>query len=163
MGRQISVSETADRLGVTPHRVRQRIEDGSLLAERVGNRWSIDEADLLPLLDGPKVGRPLSERSAGALLDYADSSPQAQAALNLLAPSERRRTRERWRSITDHARDSDDVADVADVAEGYVTRADLKQLIRDYLLDGRIPVRVRLGGKFTSRRDREGLHWPARG
>ena len=61
MGRQISVSEAAERLGVTSHRVRQRIKDGSLPAERVGNRWGIDEADLLPLLDGAKVGRPLSE------------------------------------------------------------------------------------------------------
>lgn len=181
MGRQISVSEAAERLGVTPHRVRQRIGDGSLLAERVGHRWGIDEADLLPLLDGGKLGRPFSERSAWAILDFADLSPQAQAAFALLAPSERRRTRERWRVIADSASDSGNVAEVVrllsrmlanraerhvfrvnardlpdlrgdtrlvlsglndpraeiaagDVAEGYVTRADLAQLIRDYLL-----------------------------
>lgn len=181
MGRQISVSEAAERLGVTSHRVRQRIKDGSLPAERVGNRWGIDEADLLPLLDGAKVGRPLSERSAWAILDYADSAPQAIAALARLAPSERQRAQERWRLITTHASDTDNGAGSArllremlanraerqvlrantrdlpdlrtdarlvlsglndpragiaagDVVEGYVTRADLGHLVRDYLL-----------------------------
>lgn len=181
MGRQISVSEAAERLGVTPHRVRQRIEDGSLPAQRVGNRWGIDEADLLPLLDGSRVGRPLSERSAWAILDYAGSPPQALGALALLAPSERRRTAERWSSMTAHAGDpgamagvvrqlrqmlanraerqvfrastrdlpdlradarlvlsglSDPRAEIAagDIVEGYVSRADLGHIIRDYLL-----------------------------
>lgn len=125
MGRQISVSEAAERLGVTSHRVRQRIEDGSLPAQRVGNRWGIDETDLLPLLIGPKAGRPLSERSAWAILDYIDSSTQAMAALALLAPSERQRAEERWGLLATHARDTDAIADVArQLREMLVNRAE---------------------------------------
>jgi excisionase family DNA binding protein len=135
MGRQISVSEAAARLGVTPHRVRQRIADGSMPAERVGNRWGIDEADLLPLLDGGKVGRPLSERSAWAILDYADSSPQALAALALLAPSERRRTEERWRFITAHAWDTDTIADVARLLREMLAKRAERQVFRANTLD----------------------------
>lgn len=130
MGRQISVSEAAERLGVTPHRVRQRIEDGSLPAERVGNRWGIDEADLLPLLDGGKVGRPLSERSAWAILDYPDSSPQALAALTRLAPSERQRTEERWRLLTTHVWRTDNIAGVARLLREMLANRAERQVFR---------------------------------
>jgi excisionase family DNA binding protein len=181
MGRQISVSEAAERLGVTPHRVRQRIEDGSLPAERVGNRWDIDEADLLPLLEGGKVGRPLSARSAWAVIDCADSSPEAVDSFARLAPPERQRAAARWRLLSADAWDTDaitkaarllremlanragrqafivnarDLADLrddtrlvlsglndpraeiaaGDIVEGYVTHADLADVIHDYLL-----------------------------
>lgn len=39
---RLSVSEAAARLGVSPIRVRQRIEEGSLVAEKVGDRWLVD-------------------------------------------------------------------------------------------------------------------------
>lgn len=42
----LSVTEAAERLGVHPQRVYQRITDGSLPAERVGQRLLIDERDL---------------------------------------------------------------------------------------------------------------------
>lgn len=39
---KLSVLEAAKRLGVSPARVRQRIDDGSLIAEKVGGRWLVD-------------------------------------------------------------------------------------------------------------------------
>jgi excisionase family DNA binding protein len=149
MGRQISVSEAAERLGVTPHRVRQRIQNGSLPAERVGHRWGIDEADLLPLLEKGRAGRPLSERSAWALVDHADPSPAARAALSLLAPSERQRTEERWSSITSHVQGTDDVAGFArllrEMLSGRAERQVLRANNRD-LPDLRADTRLALSG-----------------
>lgn len=130
MGRQVSVAEAAERLGVTPHRVRQRIEDGSLPAERVGNRWSLDESDLLPLLEGRRVGRPLSDRSAWAILDLADSSSQAMEALGRLAASERRRAQQRLSALLTRARDTDDVSDVARVLREMLTNRAARHVLR---------------------------------
>lgn len=129
--------------------MRQRIEDGSLPAQRVGNRWGIDEADLLPLADGGKVGRPLSERSAWAILDYADSSPQARAALALLAPSERRRTEERWRLMTAQAGDADAIVGVARLLREMLANRAERQVFRANtrdLPDLRADVRLVLSG-----------------
>jgi excisionase family DNA binding protein len=38
-------SDVADQLGVTPHRVRQEIRAGRLLAERDGRTWQISRID----------------------------------------------------------------------------------------------------------------------
>lgn len=130
MGRQVSVSQAAERLGVTPHRVRQRIEGGSLLAERVGYRWSIDEADLLPLLGAAKVGRPLSERSAWAILDLADASPPALTAFARLALSERQRARERWRLLAACTKDVSRNTDAAQVLREVLLNRAERQLFR---------------------------------
>lgn len=108
--RDVSVAEAAGRLGVTPHRIRQRIEDGTLPAVRVGNRWSIDEADLLPLMSGTRAGRPVSERSAWAILDLADHD--GRDALPLAA-SERGRARRRLNDLVNCAKASDDVGPLA--------------------------------------------------
>ena len=72
---RISVPEAAARLGVVAQRVRQRIQDGSLPAERVGGQWIIDEKDLARIADSNAPGRPLSERSAWALVAAADDNP----------------------------------------------------------------------------------------
>lgn len=130
MGRQVSVSQAAERLGVTPHRVRQRIEGGSLPAERVGHRWSIDEADLLPLLGDAKVGRPLSERSAWAILDLADGSTPALTAFLRLTLTERQRARERWRLLAACTKDLAITTGVAQMLrEMLLNRAD-RQVFR---------------------------------
>ncbi len=72
----VSVAEAAGRLGVRAQRVHQRIGDGSLAAHRIGSQWVIDEIDLLPLRDAAhSPGRPLSERSALALLLVAEPDP----------------------------------------------------------------------------------------
>lgn len=65
----VSVSEAAERLGISRQRVLQLIADQRLPAQRVGRVWSINEADLsrrrIP------VGRPLSVGMARGLLDLA--------------------------------------------------------------------------------------------
>lgn len=108
MGR-ISVAEAASQLGVGERRVLQRIADGSLPAERIGERWAIDERDLLPLDDQRDPGRPISERSAWAviaaaflLLYEAEERKQASYWLASLAPSERSRARKRLRNLLAH-------------------------------------------------------------
>jgi excisionase family DNA binding protein len=111
--RELSVAEAAGRLGVTPHRVRQRIEDGTLPAVRVGNRWSIDEADLLPLMSGTKTGRPVSERSAWAILDLAEVQARDTSTPPHLAASERSRARQRLNHLLTRVEAHDDPGVVA--------------------------------------------------
>lgn len=60
----MSVSQAALRLGVSPARIRQRVDDGSLVAEKIGGRWLID-LDASPSVSAP-VGRPVSSRSVWA-------------------------------------------------------------------------------------------------
>lgn len=70
----IGVREAAERLAITPRRVHQRIEDGTLPAVRIGNQWAIDPGRL-PLA-AARPSRPLSPRMAWALLDLlAGGSP----------------------------------------------------------------------------------------
>jgi excisionase family DNA binding protein len=88
---QVSVSEAARRLGVGVSRVHQRIADGSLPAVRVGSQWILDEAALPAAAESSKPGRPLSRRSAWALVAVS----QDRAAPEPLAPAERTRARKR--------------------------------------------------------------------
>ena len=94
----LSVAAAAERLGVSPSRVRQRIEDGSLAAERVGSQWGIHPQALADA--PPKRSRPMSRRMAWALIALlAGSDPR-------VSPAERVRLRKR----ADQLRDSDDPA-----------------------------------------------------
>ncbi|MEY9951248.1 hypothetical protein [Leifsonia sp. EB34] len=65
----MAVSEFAMHRGITPRRVRALIESGKLAAQKVGNRWVLDEALLRPAR--PAV-RPMSRRMAWALADELD-------------------------------------------------------------------------------------------
>lgn len=123
MGR-LSVAEAARRLGVGERRVQQRIADGSLPAERIGQRWVIDERDLLPLQNQRDPGRPVSQRSAWAIIAASiarDAAPDARAEaasswLADLAPSERIRAHNRLRDLlarNPKARAEVDIANVA--------------------------------------------------
>lgn len=93
---RISVSEAAARLGVVAQRVRQRIQDGSLPAERVGGQWIIDEKDLARVSDSTAPGRPLSERSAWALVAAAEDNA---VLLRSLSAPDRSRARARLRNL----------------------------------------------------------------
>jgi excisionase family DNA binding protein len=84
----MSVAEAAQRLGVGVPRIHQRIADGSLRAERIGSQWAVDELSLLEVAERRSPGRPLSARSAWALIALSVSD---DAALADLAPSERSR------------------------------------------------------------------------
>jgi excisionase family DNA binding protein len=104
---QVSVAEVAKRLGVGVQRVHQRIADGSLPAERVGSQWVVNEADILPLSDRRGPGRPLSPRSAWALVAIAAAQapegpyqePSSASWLRALAPAERSRAKRRLNDL----------------------------------------------------------------
>lgn len=57
-----SVPQAAAHLGVSPARVRQRIRDGSLVAEKIGGRWVVD-LDFAAAVARPARGRPVSPGS----------------------------------------------------------------------------------------------------
>lgn len=88
----VSVSEAARRLGVGVPRIHKRIADGSLSAERIGSQWVIDELSLLRVAERREPGRPLSARSAWAIVALAEGD---ETALSALAPVERSRARAR--------------------------------------------------------------------
>lgn len=122
---RISVAEAARCLGVSQRRVQQRIADGSLAAERVGERWVIDERDLVPLLSRRDAGRPVSERSAWAviaasfmLIDAVEgrTGEGARNWLANLAPSERIRAQDRLGALLARDPNADAEADVAQMA-----------------------------------------------
>ncbi|MFS3128639.1 helix-turn-helix domain-containing protein [Nocardioides sp. Bht2] len=91
-----SVAEAAKLLGVHPQRIHQRIRGGSLRAEKIGHQWVIESYELRRLRSYPPAGRPLSPRSAWAIL--AVSSDDAEAVAALSAP-ERSRARARLRAL----------------------------------------------------------------
>ncbi|WP_208544576.1 helix-turn-helix domain-containing protein [Rathayibacter sp. VKM Ac-2759] len=72
-----SVSDFAEREGVSPRRVRALIERGILPARRVGGQWLIDQAHA----HRPAPSRPLSERmQAGLLALLSGDQPQGLSA-----------------------------------------------------------------------------------
>ena len=53
-------------------RIHQRIADGSLVAERIGSQWVVDERSLLRVQERSKPGRPHSARSAWAVIAVSE-------------------------------------------------------------------------------------------
>ncbi|HSV38322.1 MAG TPA: helix-turn-helix domain-containing protein [Nocardioidaceae bacterium] len=88
----MSVAEAARRLGVGVPRIHQRIADGSLRAERIGSQWVVDELSLLRVAERKEPGRPLSGRSAWAIIALAEGDNEALAGL---ASAERSRAKVR--------------------------------------------------------------------
>jgi excisionase family DNA binding protein len=68
----VSVAQAAQRLGVSVPRIHQRIADGSLVAERIGSQWVVDERSLLRVQERSKPGRPHSARSAWAVIAVSE-------------------------------------------------------------------------------------------
>jgi excisionase family DNA binding protein len=91
----VSVAEAAQILGVHPQRVHQRIRDGSLPAEKIGNQWAVQMSDLRRIQHHAGPGRPLSSKSAWDLLAVAASD----LAASELSPSARSRARSRLRNL----------------------------------------------------------------
>lgn len=54
----LSTKEAAERLNISPIRVRQLIQDGKIKANRVGRDYVIDEKDLESVQTYGKAGRP---------------------------------------------------------------------------------------------------------
>ncbi|MBC7592616.1 MAG: helix-turn-helix domain-containing protein [Kineosporiaceae bacterium] len=96
----VSVAEAARRLGVGVPRIHKRIADGSLRAERIGSQWVVDELSLLRVAERNEPGRPLSARSAWAIIALAEGDDEA---LSRLAPSERARAKARLNELLDLA------------------------------------------------------------
>lgn len=69
----MSVAQAAERLGVSVSRIHQRIADGSLVAERIGSQWVVDEGSLLRVQERSKAGRPLSARSAWGVIAVSEN------------------------------------------------------------------------------------------
>jgi excisionase family DNA binding protein len=99
---RISVSEAARRLGVNVPRIHQRIADGSLRAERIGSQWVVDERSLLEVAERREAGRPLSVRSAWAVIAVSELDHEA---VRRLAPAERSRARQRLQRLLSAAED----------------------------------------------------------
>ena len=108
----VSVAEAAKNLGVGVSRVHQRIADGSLRAERIGSQWVVDELSLLRVAEHNHPGRPLSARSAWAIVAMAEGDDEA---LRALAPGERARARSRLVALLK-------LAEVSPKSEGSVQR-----------------------------------------
>lgn len=171
----VSVPEAAAMLGVNRIRVFERIREGSLPAEKVGNRWAIHTSDVRRIVHHAGAGRPLSPKSSWDLLAVAGDCTASE-----LSRSARSRANSRLRELLDQAssavlddvvvvlgsalrnravrslyiaspRDVPDVRNdprvhlsgvslpesnmaAGDVAEGYVSSADLDALADDYLL-----------------------------
>ncbi len=92
----LSVAEAARRLGVGVPRIHQRIADGSLRAERIGSQWVVDELSLLRVAERNEAGRPLSARSAWAIIALSEGDDEA---LEALAPVERARAKARLEQL----------------------------------------------------------------
>ena len=98
----LSVSEVAQRLGVSQARVRQRIADGSLAADRISGRWLIPAASVRAVSNVGR-SRPLSEPMAWAVLRYLADT---EIDIDWLTASERLRARtyaDRLRNDSDPA------------------------------------------------------------
>lgn len=73
----VSVAQAAQWLGVSVPRIHQRIADGSLVAERIGAQWVVDERSLLHVQERSKAGRPFSARSAWVLIAVSEHDRDA--------------------------------------------------------------------------------------
>lgn len=92
----VSVAEAAKRIDVGVPRIHQRIADGSLRAERIGSQWVVDELSLLRAAERRKPGRPLSARSAWAIIALTEDD---QEAFGALAAAERARAKDRLEEL----------------------------------------------------------------
>ena len=57
----LSTKEAAEKLSISPMRVRQLIQEGKIEATRVGRDYVINEADLATIKTYGKAGRPRKE------------------------------------------------------------------------------------------------------
>jgi hypothetical protein len=107
---KLSVPQAAADLGVSPARVRQRIEDGSLVAVKIGGRWLVDLA-ASDEAGRPARGRPVSPLSVwyslvavdhGALLELPRADLDAFAAgVGGISAASRSRAAARLRAALD--------------------------------------------------------------
>jgi hypothetical protein len=85
----LSSAEWANAHGVSERRARQLAAAGQISARKLGGRWLIDDARRGGPLRGQR-GRPLSERSAWAILDVLDGALPMGISRSELARARRR-------------------------------------------------------------------------
>lgn len=88
----VGVAEASAQLGVSPQRVRQLVQGGTLPARRIGGRWVFDTEALARRVEARRVGRPFSPRVAWGLIGLLESGQAPD-----LDPAERSRLRARLR------------------------------------------------------------------
>ncbi|WP_325048312.1 helix-turn-helix domain-containing protein [Intrasporangium calvum] len=119
-GRYVSVAEAAQMLGVHSQRVHQRIRQGSLAAEKIGNQWAIERDELRRLKHHAGPGRPLSAKSAWDLLAVAAGDEASSG----LSPSARSRARSRLRNLLVHGSSADLEEAAAHIVKALRNRAE---------------------------------------
>lgn len=122
---EISVADAARRLGVGEQRVRALAASGRLAASRLGKVWAIDSAAVDARVKGARPGRPLSARSAWALLLLLEG----RGGEIDLHRSERARATERAAQIA-HI-EPGALAARADVRSYFAHPAALERIVRD--------------------------------
>ena len=85
----LNSAEWAKAHGVSERRARQLASAGQINARKLGGRWLIDDARRGGPLRGQR-GRPLSERSAWAILDVLDGAPPQGISRSEIARARRR-------------------------------------------------------------------------
>ena len=94
---EVSVRQAAERLSISPQRVRALAAEGRIPARKLGRDWAIDLAGLGPDRFGERGrGRPLSARSCWAILALLDGKQPVG-----LSRSELLRARNRSESLAD--------------------------------------------------------------
>ncbi|HET7397536.1 MAG TPA: helix-turn-helix domain-containing protein [Intrasporangium sp.] len=116
----MSVAEAAEMLGVHSQRVHQRIREGSLAAEKIGNQWAIERDELRGMRHHAGPGRPLSAKSAWDLLAVAASDEASSG----LSPSARSRARSRLRNLLVHGSSADLEEGAAHIVKALRNRAE---------------------------------------
>lgn len=90
----ITVATAAERLGVSPRRVRAMLQSGALSGERLGNQWMVDASSVRP--SPRRAGQPFSPRIAWGFIELADGRVP-----NWVSATELSRLRMRWRKLRD--------------------------------------------------------------
>ncbi|MFD0203251.1 MULTISPECIES: helix-turn-helix domain-containing protein [Saccharothrix] len=131
----LSVGEAAQRLGVTPARVRVLLKAGGLTGRRVGSQWVVDDDSVRRRLDvvAAARGRSLSRRAAWGAAVLLDGQ-----ATPWLASSERSRLRAR---LGRHATEGVDVyrwwmRQRASAVRYRIAETDIAELIADRAVVG---------------------------
>jgi excisionase family DNA binding protein len=148
MAQLMDVREAAQHLGVSPHRVRQLIEQGDLKAQRVGRFWVLDRADVRrrAVLDVPD-GRPYAARQVWRMGDLADVLAEGESHAGLASALNQAISRQdRWqlrRYLADLATE-DDTRNVAwrlrDRSDRVVERYAHPSVLEDLVDDPRVVV-----------------------
>lgn len=87
---EISVAEASERMGLSAATVRRLAQGGDLSARKVGRTWLVADGDVASFAPRRGRGRPVSARSAWAVLDLLEGRSPAGLSRSELARSRQR-------------------------------------------------------------------------